>query len=252
MIVAPDSGAPPNVKVFSGKDGTELYSFLAYGQAFRGGVRLAAAILRDGGRTSLVTAMGPGLHSRPLVKIWDVNWYGTYSPTSVGCRCTLTSCRCGPAAAGSFGAKFPIAETGSVMAYGENFRGGVNLGTGPVNGMNGGFAALLTAPAGGRTALVKAFAVTDSSDAHQHGEAPGFPIITELASFQAYESRMQAGTSVAAVSTPTGADLVTTPATRAFPRIRRFIYRPEDRNFSLTAEFRAFSADTRGATIAAK
>ena len=144
------------------------------------------------------------------------------------------------------------ADTGSVMAYGENFRGGVNLGTGPVNGMNGGFAALLTAPAEGRTALVKAFAVTDTSDAHQHGEAPGFPIITELASFQAYESRMHAGTSVGAVSTPTGADLVTTPATRAFPRVRRFTYRPEDRNFSLTAEFRAFSADTRGATIAAK
>src|SRR4029453_14869559 len=26
MIVAPDGGAPPNVKVFSGKDGAELYS----------------------------------------------------------------------------------------------------------------------------------------------------------------------------------------------------------------------------------
>jgi FtsP/CotA-like multicopper oxidase with cupredoxin domain len=252
MIVAPDSGAPPNVKVFSGKDGTELYSFLAYDKTFRGGVRLAAAVLRDGGRTSLVTAMGPGHHSRPLVKIWDTDWYGTYSPTSVGCRCTLKSCRCGPAPAGSFGAKFPIAETGSVMAYGENFRGGVNLGTGPVNGMSSGFSIVLAAPAEGRTPLVKAFVVTDTSDAHQHGEAPGFPIITELASFQAYDPGMRAGVSVGGVSTLTGADIVTAPVSRAFPRIRRFAYNPSDSTFALTAEFRAFSADTRGATVAAK
>src|SRR5262249_9210323 len=122
MIVAPDSGAPPNVKVFSGKDGTELYSFLAYDKTFRGGVRLAAApVVREGGGPSGATARGPAPHSRPLVKIWDADWYGTYSPPSVGCRCNLKSCRCGPAPAGSFGAKFPIAETGSVMAYGEKF-----------------------------------------------------------------------------------------------------------------------------------
>jgi len=254
MIVAPDRGAPPNVKVFSGKDGAELYSFLAYGQTFRGGVRLAAAVLRDGGRTSLVTAMGPAPRSRPLVKIWDVDWYGRYSPTSVACRCNLQSCRCGPAAAGSFGAKFPIAETGSVMAYGEKFRGGVNLGTGPVDGMSNGFSVVLTAPAEARTAQVKAFTITDTSDAHQHGQAtpPGFPIITELGSFLAYDSGMRAGAAVAAVSTLTGADIVTVPASRAFPRIRRFAYRPGDGTFALTTEFRAFSSRTQGATVAAK
>src|SRR5262249_57948221 len=69
MIVAPDSGAPPNVKVFSGKDGTELYSFLAYDKTFRGGVRLAAAGLRDRGPTRLVTALGAAPHSRPPVQL---------------------------------------------------------------------------------------------------------------------------------------------------------------------------------------
>src|SRR5262249_58708151 len=73
IIVAPDAGAPPNVKVFSGKDGSELYSFLAYGKDFRGGVRLAAAVLRDGGRTSLVAAMGPAPRSRPLVQLRDTD-----------------------------------------------------------------------------------------------------------------------------------------------------------------------------------
>jgi fibronectin-binding autotransporter adhesin len=252
MIVAPDGGAPPNVKVFSGKDGAELYSFLAYREGFRGGVRLAAAVLRDGGRNSLVTAMGPGKSSRPLVKIWDVDWYGTYSPTAMACSCNLTRCRCGSAAAGSFGERFPIAETGSVMAYGEGFRGGVNLGTGPVDGMSGGFSIVLTAPAKRGSALVKAFVVTDTSDTHQHGQPSGFPIIKELASFQAYDSGPRAGVSVGAVSTLTGADIVTTPAAGAFPRIRRFAYQPGDGNFELTNEFRAFSTPSQGATVAAK
>src|SRR5262249_57076305 len=136
----------------------------------------AALPRRCGGPPTWPPAWCPAPHSLPLFKIWDSDWYGTYSPTSVSCRCTLKSCRCGPAA-GSFGAKFPIAETGSVMAYSKNFRGGGNLGTGPGDGMKGGLSALLTAPAGGRTALVEAFPVTATAGAPPPRGGPGFPLI---------------------------------------------------------------------------
>jgi hypothetical protein len=97
---------------------------------------------------------------------------------------------------------------------------------------------------------VKAFKVTDSSDTHQHGQPPGFPVITELASFQAFDSGTRDGVSVGGVSTLTGADIVTTPASRAVPRIRRFSFRPSDGTFALTTEFRAFSSRSRGANVA--
>jgi hypothetical protein len=63
---------------------------------------------------------------------------------------------------------------------------------------------------------------------------------------------MRAGTTVGAVSTQTGADIVTVPASRAFPRIRRFTYSPSNGTFALTDELRAFSSRTEGATVAAK
>jgi hypothetical protein len=210
-------------------------------------VRLAAAVLRDGGRYSLVTAMGPGRGSSPLVKVWDVDWYGTYPGAAPICSWTSRSCRCEPAPAGIF----PIAETGSVMAYGERFRGGVNLGTGPVDGMNDGFSTLFTARARGGSAQVKAFVVTSSSDAHLHGGQSSntfLPIITELGSFDASASPGRGGVSVSAVSTPTGADIVAVPASPGAPRLRRFTYDARAGSFQLAKQFRAFAGRAQGAT----
>src|SRR5262249_21957438 len=117
IIVAPGSGGVPEVKVFSGADGTLLSRFLAYDQRFRGGVNVASAIVQEGGRYSVITAPGPGA-AQP-VKLFDVDWYSANSQVLQG--------------------KYTFNETASVMPYGPSFRGGVNIGTGPIEGQNGGF-----------------------------------------------------------------------------------------------------------------
>jgi fibronectin-binding autotransporter adhesin len=59
LLVGTDSG-PSHVKVFSGADNSELYSFFAYDVSFTGGVRVAAGDLNGDGRADIITGAGPG------------------------------------------------------------------------------------------------------------------------------------------------------------------------------------------------
>ena len=90
------------MKIFSGKDGSLLGSFMAYEPSFMGGVTLAAGILEDGGRVSIVTGPGPG--RPPEVKVFDVDWYGQHSLAKAAgaraaggvlCSCKKGLCACG-------------------------------------------------------------------------------------------------------------------------------------------------------------
>jgi hypothetical protein len=60
IIVGADAGGGPNVKVFSGADGSQLASFFAFEPTFRGGVRVAAGDVNGDGRDDIVAAAGPG------------------------------------------------------------------------------------------------------------------------------------------------------------------------------------------------
>lgn len=56
IIVGAGAGAGPSVKVFSGRNGAEITSFLAFGSAFTGGVSVAAGDFDGDGRADIVTA----------------------------------------------------------------------------------------------------------------------------------------------------------------------------------------------------
>jgi hypothetical protein len=58
VIVGPGSGHGPEIKVFSGFDGTLLSSFVASGSAFRHGVFVAAEDLDGDGRVEIIVSEG--------------------------------------------------------------------------------------------------------------------------------------------------------------------------------------------------
>jgi streptogramin lyase len=69
IITGADAGGGPHVKVFSGKDGSLLASFMAYPVAFSGGVRVAAGDVNGDGFADIITAAGPG--GGPHVKVYS-------------------------------------------------------------------------------------------------------------------------------------------------------------------------------------
>jgi hypothetical protein len=70
IVVGAGTGGGPHVRVFSGADLSELWSFFAYGESFRGGVTVAARDYTGDGVLDIVTGTGSG---RPQVKIFNNN-----------------------------------------------------------------------------------------------------------------------------------------------------------------------------------
>jgi hypothetical protein len=92
IITGPDAGGGPHVRVWSGADGAEIKGFMAYGQSWTGGVRVASGDFDGDGRADVMTAPGPG--GGPHVRVFD----GT-----------------------------DASEIFGIMAYAPNFTGGVFL-----------------------------------------------------------------------------------------------------------------------------
>ncbi|MBY0512996.1 MAG: PQQ-dependent sugar dehydrogenase [Gemmataceae bacterium] len=70
LIVSPDVGGGPRVRVLSGKDGSQLANFFGIDDAkFRGGVRVTAGDLNGDGTPDLVVAAGAG--GGPRVAVFD-------------------------------------------------------------------------------------------------------------------------------------------------------------------------------------
>lgn len=61
IIVGPGTSSAPNVKAFSGANGsTLLANFLAFGPSFSGGVRVASGDVNGDGRADIIAGTGPG------------------------------------------------------------------------------------------------------------------------------------------------------------------------------------------------
>lgn len=69
IITGAGPGGGPHVKVFDGKNGDTLLSFMAYDVGFTGGVSVAAGDVRGQGRAQIITGTGPG--GGPHVKVFD-------------------------------------------------------------------------------------------------------------------------------------------------------------------------------------
>lgn len=97
IIVAAGYGGGPNIQIFE-SDGTKLISFMAYDVNFRQGVKVAACDINMDSRAEIITGPGPG--GGPQVRVFTADGK-------------------------------PLVN---FMAYGKNFRGGVNVTCGDVVG----------------------------------------------------------------------------------------------------------------------
>ena len=69
IITSPGKGGAAHVRVFSGKDLHELFSFFAFDSTFRGGCNIAVGDTNGDGRNDLVVSAGPG--GGPRVRVLD-------------------------------------------------------------------------------------------------------------------------------------------------------------------------------------
>ena len=130
LVVGPDAGGPPHVKVYDAVTGQLKMNFLAYEATFTGGVRVATGDVTGDGVPDIVTGKGPGGGSR--VRVFN----------------------------GITG--LPLLGTlGSFEAYPSGGSSGVFVAAGDVNG--DGRADIITGPEVGAAPLVKIFSGQDGS-----------------------------------------------------------------------------------------
>ena len=99
VAIGADEGSSPTVTVYDATTTNNLFTFNAFDPGFQGGVRVATADFNGDNVDDIVCAAGPG--AGPHVKIFDGRGGG---------------------------------EIASFFAFGSNFKGGVELSTGDLNG----------------------------------------------------------------------------------------------------------------------
>ena len=124
IITGPDRGLSPNVRVFSGADGTRLASFFGFEKTFLGGVRVAAGDVNGDGKADIITGSGPGTVAE--VKVFNGKTR-----------------------------KLLKGKLASILPNGSGYRGGVYVAAGDLNG--DGKADIVTAPDKGTAPVVRVF-----------------------------------------------------------------------------------------------
>jgi hypothetical protein len=197
IMVAPDAGMPPIVKVFDGNTGDLIRSFPAYASTFMGGVRVAAGDVNGDGFADIITGAGPG--GGPHVRAFDgtngapLKSFFAYSANFLGGVFVAAGDVNGDGkadiitGAGPGGGPHVRIFDGSsnqvlngFFAFGSSFQGGVRVAAGDVNG--DGRAEIITGAGPGGGPHVKVF---------------NFPNLNTLHSFLAYEPSFHGGVFVA-------------------------------------------------------
>lgn len=239
IITAPAKDEKPQVKTFR-SDGTLIGIFLAYDKNFRGGVNIAAGDVDGDGETEIIT--GAGISGSPQIRIfdkhgnlksqflaYDKNFRGGVNVTAAdfdgdGKAEIITA----PGKGGdpqikifrSDGILFNI-----FLAYDKNFRGGVNLSAGDVNG--DGKKEIIAGPGTGGGPNVRIF------DEYSNLKSQ----------FSAYDKNFRGGVNPAAgdVNGDGKAEIITGAGTGGGPHVRIF-----DGNGQLINSFFAYASNTRG------
>lgn len=120
LIAAPGPGGGPNIRVFSGTDGTLLASWMAFDAGFLGGATVAASNLDSDAALEVVVGAGPG--GGPNVKVFNVI---------------------------NGGANVLPGPLGSFFAFDPSFTGGVNVAGGNFDGIPGDEVIAAPGPGGG-------------------------------------------------------------------------------------------------------
>ncbi|MCF7906695.1 S8 family serine peptidase [Patescibacteria group bacterium] len=118
IVTGAGAGGGPHVRIFDSA-GLSLGGFFAYDENFRGGVQVSAGDIKGEGKDYIVTGAGAG--GGPHVRIFDLNGE----------------------------------PQGGFFAYDENFRGGVQVAVGDVDG--DGQDEIITAPGPNQDSLIKIF-----------------------------------------------------------------------------------------------
>jgi cyclophilin family peptidyl-prolyl cis-trans isomerase len=252
IVTGPGEGGGPQVKVFSGTDGSLLETFMAYDPAFTGGVRVAVGDVNGDGRADIITAAGPGGGAH--VKVFSgkdgslLESFLAYDPTFTGGAFVAAGdingdgkadIITGAGAGGGPHVKVFDGATGqdllSFFAYDPGFTGGVTVAAGPVGG--GSTADIITGAGPGGGPHVKVIA--------PNGQL--------LESYNAYEAGFTGGVFVADpdLNADGHDDIVTGAGNGGATRVRAF----SGSDLSVMADFKAFPAvpggpfSTRGTPI---
>ncbi|HTK78018.1 MAG TPA: VCBS repeat-containing protein [Gemmataceae bacterium] len=197
IITAPGPGMPSLVRVFNGRDLSLMREFYAFDGQYDRGVWVAAADLRRDGRAEIICGADEG--GLPVVRVFD---------GATGQRLT------------------------EFAAYEGQFRGGVRVAVGDVNG--DGSPDIITAPGPGRPALVRVF----------DGRNPRASVLSQ---FDAYELAFVGGAFVSAADfTGDGrAEVVTGAGVNGGPHVRVFDGLRGQPLFDLFAYDKAFRGGAR-------
>jgi subtilisin family serine protease len=196
IVAAAGAGGIPQVKIFD-REGNFKNGFLAYSEHFRGGVNIALGDLDGDGISEIITGAGPG--GGPHIRIFDQD--------------------------GNLKGQF--------FAYSENFRGGVNLASGDVDG--DGIDEIVTGTGPGGGPQVRIFS--------KYGQVDG--------QFFAYDTNFRGGVNVAVADVENGsvakkAEIITSPGKGGGPQIRIF-----DNHSRIMSQFFAYGHNMRnGVSIA--
>lgn len=144
IVVGAGPGATPHVKVFDGRSGQEVASFLAFDAGFTGGVFVAAARLNAAQGAAGQIVVGTDAGATPHVKVFD----------------------------GLMGAVLQGSPLGSFFAYDTSFAGGVRVAAGDLDGLPGD--EIVTATGAGARAHVKTFGASGALTASFFAFDPTF------------------------------------------------------------------------------